>query len=69
MLIPLYAASVYDGQEADTVHIQQAPNFHKYLQSEILGTASDAVLGEPADAAQFEITGGQLVQHASGECA
>ncbi|KAI5891188.1 carbohydrate-binding module family 1 protein [Schizophyllum commune H4-8] len=43
----------------------QAPNFHKYLQSEILETASDAVLGEPADAAQFEITGGQLVQHAS----
>ncbi|CAL1709547.1 unnamed protein product [Somion occarium] len=38
------------------------PNFHKYLQSEVLGTASDAVLGEPGNAAQFQITGGQLIQ-------
>jgi len=46
--------------------IQEDPNFHKYLQSEVLGTASDAVLGEPGNAAQFQITGGQLIQNASG---
>ncbi|TRM69189.1 hypothetical protein BD626DRAFT_392599 [Schizophyllum amplum] len=40
------------------------PNFHKYLQSEVLTTASDAVLGEPDDAAQFQITDGQLIQTA-----
>ncbi|KAL9709278.1 hypothetical protein Ac2012v2_007632 [Leucoagaricus gongylophorus] len=39
------------------------PNFHKYLRSEIKNTASLAVLGEPADAAQFQITNGQLVQN------
>ncbi|TCD66092.1 hypothetical protein EIP91_001850 [Steccherinum ochraceum] len=38
------------------------PNFHKYLQSEVLGTASDAVLGDPSNAAQFQIVSGQLVQ-------
>ncbi|KAJ3491973.1 hypothetical protein NLI96_g275 [Meripilus lineatus] len=38
------------------------PNFHKYLQSEKLGTASDAVLGDPGNAAQFQIVSGQLVQ-------
>ncbi|THV02637.1 hypothetical protein K435DRAFT_749004 [Dendrothele bispora CBS 962.96] len=38
------------------------PNFHKYLRSEVIGTASDAVLGEPSDASQFVITDGQLVQ-------
>ena len=42
------------------------PNFHKYLQSEVLDTASDAVLGEPESAAQFQITDGQLVQNAAG---
>ncbi|KAI5890342.1 uncharacterized protein SCHCODRAFT_02631572 [Schizophyllum commune H4-8] len=42
------------------------PNFHKYLQSEVLETASDAVLGEPENAAQFQITDGQLVQNAGG---
>ncbi|KAG7442886.1 carbohydrate-binding module family 1 protein [Guyanagaster necrorhizus] len=42
------------------------PNFHKYLRSEIINTASDAVLGEPADAAQFVITNGQLIQNAAG---
>ncbi|KAK7443525.1 hypothetical protein VKT23_015698 [Stygiomarasmius scandens] len=41
------------------------PNFHKYLQSETLGTASDAVLGDPGNAAQFVITSGQLVQQVS----
>ncbi|KAG7095765.1 hypothetical protein E1B28_006470 [Marasmius oreades] len=41
------------------------PNFHKYLRSETLGTASEAVLGEPSEAAQFQVTGGQLVQMAS----
>ncbi|KAA1474409.1 hypothetical protein DENSPDRAFT_824285 [Dentipellis sp. KUC8613] len=42
------------------------PNFHKYLQSEVLNTASDAVLGSPATAAQFQITNGQLIQNANG---
>ncbi|KAI4528075.1 hypothetical protein K525DRAFT_216528 [Schizophyllum commune Loenen D] len=42
------------------------PNFHEYLQSEVLDTASDAVLGEPENAAQFQITDGQLVQNAAG---
>ncbi|KAH9474647.1 Endo-1,4-beta-xylanase C [Psilocybe cubensis] len=42
------------------------PNFHKYLQSEILNTASDAVLGDPSTAAQFQITNGQLIQNANG---
>jgi len=40
------------------------PNFHKYLQSEVLGTASQAVLGDPSTAAQFQITNGQLIQSA-----
>ncbi|KAK0205415.1 hypothetical protein DFS33DRAFT_765369 [Desarmillaria ectypa] len=44
----------------------EAPNFHKYLRSEIVNTASGAVLGEPADAAQFVITNGQLIQNAAG---
>ncbi|KAK7443526.1 hypothetical protein VKT23_015699 [Stygiomarasmius scandens] len=39
------------------------PNFHKYLRSEVIGTASDAVLGEPDEASQFVISDdGQLVQ-------
>ncbi|KAI0342450.1 hypothetical protein BDW22DRAFT_1330769 [Trametopsis cervina] len=42
------------------------PNFHKYLRSEVKGTASDAVLGEPVDAAQFQITNGQLQQTIGG---
>ncbi|PFH51135.1 hypothetical protein AMATHDRAFT_143250, partial [Amanita thiersii Skay4041] len=42
------------------------PNFHKYLRSEVVNTASDAVLGEPSTAAQFQITNGQLVQTTSG---
>ncbi|RDB15344.1 4-O-methyl-glucuronoyl methylesterase [Hypsizygus marmoreus] len=42
------------------------PNFHKYLQSEVLNTASDAVLGSPGTASQFQITGGQLIQNANG---
>jgi len=41
----------------------EAPNFHKYLMSEKRGTASDAVLGAPAVAAQFKIVDGQLVQY------
>lgn len=41
---------------------KEDPNFHKYLQSEVLGTAGDAVLGDPATAAQFQITSGQLIQ-------
>ncbi|OBZ66782.1 GDP-L-fucose synthase [Grifola frondosa] len=38
------------------------PNFHKYLRSEVINTASDAVLGDPDTAAQFQIVSGQLVQ-------
>ncbi|KAI1792373.1 hypothetical protein LXA43DRAFT_1132777 [Ganoderma leucocontextum] len=38
------------------------PNFHQYLRSEVQNTASDAVLGEPDSAAQFQITDGQLIQ-------
>ncbi|KAI0080445.1 carbohydrate-binding module family 1 protein [Panus rudis PR-1116 ss-1] len=38
------------------------PNFHKYLRSEVIGKPSDAVLGEPSTAAQFQITDGQLIQ-------
>ncbi|TFK75619.1 carbohydrate-binding module family 1 protein [Pluteus cervinus] len=44
----------------------EAPNFHKYLQSEVLTKAGDAVLGEPTNAAQFQIVSGQLVQSAAG---
>ena len=40
--------------------------FHKYLQSAVLSTASDAVLGDPSSAAQFQITNGQLIQNANG---
>lgn len=32
----------------------------------MLNTVSDAVLGTPATAAQFQITGGQLIQNAGG---
>ncbi|KDR77162.1 hypothetical protein GALMADRAFT_66230, partial [Galerina marginata CBS 339.88] len=42
------------------------PNFHQYLQSETLNKVSDAVLGSPSTAAQFQITGGQLIQNANG---
>ena len=41
---------------------QEDPNFHQYLRSEVAGTASDAVLGDPDTAAQFQIVDGQLVQ-------
>ncbi|KAF8153065.1 carbohydrate-binding module family 1 protein [Crassisporium funariophilum] len=43
-----------------------APNFHKYLQSEVTNKVSDAVLGEANTAAQFQITNGQLIQSAGG---
>lgn len=42
--------------------LQEDPNFHKYLRSEVDGTASDAILGDPDTAAQFQIVSGQLVQ-------
>ncbi|KNZ75177.1 hypothetical protein J132_04662, partial [Termitomyces sp. J132] len=42
------------------------PNFHKYLRSEVINTASDAVLGDPSTAGQFIITNGQLIQNANG---
>ncbi|KII91554.1 carbohydrate-binding module family 1 protein [Plicaturopsis crispa FD-325 SS-3] len=41
----------------------EEPYFHQYLQSEVLGTASTAVLGSPGTAAQFVVSSdGQLVQ-------
>lgn len=46
--------------------IQEDPNFHKYLRSEVKGTASSAVLGEPVDAALFQINNGQLQQQLPG---
>ncbi|KAJ1309645.1 hypothetical protein OPQ81_006412 [Rhizoctonia solani] len=39
-----------------------APNFHKYLQSYVPGTATDAVLGSASTAGQFVITNGKLTQ-------
>jgi hypothetical protein len=42
------------------------PNFHKYLQSQVLGTASPAVLGDYTHAAQFQVVNGQLIQNAGG---
>ncbi|GJE98727.1 carbohydrate-binding module family 1 protein [Phanerochaete sordida] len=38
------------------------PNFHQYLRSETIGAAGPAVLGDPVDAALFQIVGGQLQQ-------
>ncbi|CDO78054.1 Carbohydrate-Binding Module Family 1 protein [Trametes cinnabarina] len=38
------------------------PNFHQYLRSEVINTASDAVLGDYTTAAQFQIVNGQLIQ-------
>lgn len=40
----------------------EAPNFHKYLQSEVLRTATTAVLNDYTTAGQFNIVNGQLVQ-------
>ncbi|KIJ63675.1 carbohydrate-binding module family 1 protein [Hydnomerulius pinastri MD-312] len=40
------------------------PNFHQYLQSEVLNTASTAVLGSPSTAGQFQVSNGQLIQNA-----
>ena len=45
-----------------TYTTQEDPNFHQYLRSEVANTASDAVLGDPSTAAQFQITDGQLIQ-------
>ncbi|KAG6876843.1 hypothetical protein C0993_012660, partial [Termitomyces sp. T159_Od127] len=44
----------------------EEPNFHKYLRSEVINTASEAVLGDPSTAAQFIVTNGQLIQNADG---
>ncbi|KAJ7845899.1 hypothetical protein B0H13DRAFT_115556 [Mycena leptocephala] len=48
------------------VRAVEDPNFHKYLQSQVLGTASPAVLGDYTQAAQFQVVGGQLIQNAGG---
>ncbi|KAF8589502.1 carbohydrate-binding module family 1 protein [Ramaria rubella] len=43
------------------------PNFHKYLQSQSVGSTGDAVIGSPSTAAQLNIVSGQLIQYlASG---
>ncbi|KJA14838.1 hypothetical protein HYPSUDRAFT_149882, partial [Hypholoma sublateritium FD-334 SS-4] len=43
------------------------PNFHQYLQAEVINTPGPAVLGSPTTAAQFQITAaGQLVMNAAG---
>ncbi|KAF7800230.1 hypothetical protein EIP86_011477 [Pleurotus ostreatoroseus] len=38
------------------------PNFHQYLRSQVKGTTGPAVLGDPVDAALFQINDGQLQQ-------
>lgn len=43
-----------------------APNFHKYMQSKPLYSASAAVLGDYTTAGQFQVVDGQLVQLISG---
>ncbi|KAJ7792649.1 carbohydrate-binding module family 1 protein [Mycena olivaceomarginata] len=48
------------------VRAVEDPNFHKYLQSQVLGTASPAVLGDYTHAAQFQVVNGQLIQNAGG---
>ncbi|KAF8208180.1 hypothetical protein K438DRAFT_317611 [Mycena galopus ATCC 62051] len=45
------------------VRAVEDPNFHQYLQSEVLGTASPAVLGIYTQAAQFQVVSGQLIQY------
>ncbi|KAJ7628419.1 hypothetical protein FB45DRAFT_918251 [Roridomyces roridus] len=42
------------------------PYFHDYLQSQVLNTASTAVVGSYTNAAQFQIVNGQLIQNAGG---
>ncbi|KAH6903132.1 hypothetical protein BKA70DRAFT_601539 [Coprinopsis sp. MPI-PUGE-AT-0042] len=46
-----------------------APNYRKYLRSQEYGKASDAVLGEPVEAALFRIESGQLIQNVGGSAA
>ena len=45
--------------------MQEDPNFHQYLRSEVPNTVSDAVLGDPVDAAQFVVQDDQLIQYAN----
>ncbi|TFK29420.1 hypothetical protein FA15DRAFT_752559 [Coprinopsis marcescibilis] len=42
------------------------PNYRKYLRSQIWNAASDAVVGEPIEAALFRVENGQLIQNANG---
>ncbi|KAJ7253031.1 hypothetical protein B0H12DRAFT_601723 [Mycena haematopus] len=48
------------------VRAVEAPEFHEYLMSETLGTASPAVLGDYTHAAQFQVVNGQLIQYTGG---
>ncbi|KAF7292992.1 4-O-methyl-glucuronoyl methylesterase [Mycena indigotica] len=48
------------------VRAVEDPNFHKYLMSQVVNTASTAVLGDYTKAAQFQIVNGQLIQNAGG---
>jgi len=44
----------------------EQPDFHLYLQSEVLGAASDAVVASPSVAALFQVVNGQLIQEIPG---
>ncbi|KAJ7084021.1 hypothetical protein B0H15DRAFT_784388 [Mycena belliarum] len=44
----------------------EAPTFHQYLESQVLGTASPAVVGDYTNAAQYQVVNGQLIQNAGG---
>lgn len=49
------------------VRADEEPNFHKYLQSQTLGSVGDAVIGPPDTAAQFNIVSGQLIQYVNAD--
>ena len=40
----------------------ESPNFHKYLQSNLLYSTGPAVMGDYTTAGQFQVVDGQLVQ-------
>jgi hypothetical protein len=53
--------------DAEPRRHQEAPTFHQYLESQVLGTASPAVVGDYTTAAQFQVINGQLIQNAGGK--
>ncbi|KAJ2982992.1 hypothetical protein NUW54_g10679 [Trametes sanguinea] len=54
--------SIHERTELCPAMMQEDPNFHQYLRSEVINTAGDAVLGDYTTAAQFQIVDGQLIQ-------